>query len=178
MINASQRALLVTAALISAAAPFISASQSTPTKAPFPGWPATHEGRPLTPLPLTAREQSFAEGFPGRIARFTDGHREIILRHVTSATRRLHPASDCYKGLGFEIEPLPLRRDANGQHLGCLSARKGETRHTVCEGLRDANGGAWSDVSQWYWEALLGRSNGPWWSIVIAEQESPLSDRS
>ncbi len=178
MIKYGQRALLVTGALASAAAPFISASQSAPTNAPFPGWPATHEGRPLTPLPLSAREQSFADGFPGRIARFTDGSREIILRHVTTASRRLHPASDCYKGLGFAIEPLPLRRDANGQHLGCFNARKGQTRHTVCEGLRDTNGSAWSDVSQWYWEALLGRSNGPWWSIVIAEPENSFSDQS
>ncbi len=178
MITHFHRALVIIAALTSAAAPFMSTSHSAPTATPFPGWPATHEGRTLTPLSLTAREQSFADGFPGRIARFTDGHREIILRHVTTATRRLHPASDCYKGLGFSIEPLPLRLDANGQPLGCFSARKGGTRHTVCEGLRDTEGAAWSDISQWYWNALLGRSKGPWWSIVVAETEKPLSDRS
>lgn len=177
MIQNRQCALLFTAALASAAAPLTSKSQSAPSSTPFPGWPTTHEGRPLTPLPLTAREQSFADGFPGRIARFTDGHREIILRHVTAASRRLHPASDCYKGLGFDIKPLSLRRDANGQHLGCFSAQKGETHHTVCEGLRAVDGSAWSDVSQWYWDALLGRSNGPWWSIVVAESADAISDR-
>ena len=180
MITLSPRAIVfaAAAALASAAAPVMSSSHSTPTAAPFPGWPTAHDGRALTSLPLTTREQSFAEGFPGRIARFTDGQREIILRHVTTATRRLHPASDCYTGLGFSIDPLPLRRDANGQPLGCFSARKGDTRHTVCEGLRDTQGAAWSDISQWYWDALLGQSKGPWWSIVVAEPENPLSDRS
>jgi len=178
MITLSHRAFVVIAALASAASPLLATSHSAPTATPFPGWPATHDGRTLTPLPLTAREQSFADGFPGHIGRFTDGHREIILRHVTTATRRLHPASDCYQGLGFSVEPLPLRRDANGQPLGCFSAHKGDTRHTVCEGLRDGKGAAWSDISQWYWDALLGRSNGPWWSIVIAEPEYPISDRS
>lgn len=165
------RAIVLAAALASATAPLVATTHSAAAPAAFPGWPAAYDGRPLTQLPLTAREQSFAEGFPGRIARFTGGHREIILRHVTTATRRLHPASDCYKGLGFSIEPLPLRRDANGQPLGCFSASKGATRHTVCEGLRDAKGAAWSDISQWYWDALLGRVNGPWWSIVVAEVE-------
>jgi hypothetical protein len=171
MITHRHCAFLVIATLASATSPLLATSHSAPTSTAVPGWPATHDGRTLTALPLTAREQSFADGFPGRIARFTDGRREIILRHVTTATRRLHPASDCYKGLGYEIEPLPLRRDANGQPLGCFSAHKGETRHTVCEGLRDTQGAAWSDISQWYWDALLGQSKGPWWSIVVADAE-------
>ena len=44
----------------------------------FPGWPSTFEGRTLTPLPLNEMETKFATGFPGRIARFSDGEREII----------------------------------------------------------------------------------------------------
>ncbi len=169
MTPAIKCACVLITAFASATAPLLSSNQPAAATAGFDGWPSTYEGRPLTPLPLSAREQSFAEGFPGRIARFSDGRREIILRHVAAATRRLHPASDCYKGLGFDIEPLPLRRDANGQPLGCFTARKGETRQTVCEGLRDTEGAAWSDVSQWYWEALFGQSRGPWWSIVVAQ---------
>jgi hypothetical protein len=29
----------------------------------------------------------------------------------------------------------------------------------------------WTDVSSWYWSALLGRSRGPWWVITTAERE-------
>ncbi|MCI0665355.1 MAG: hypothetical protein L0220_30200 [Acidobacteria bacterium] len=27
----------------------------------------------------------------------------------------------------------------------------------------------WTDVSSWYWSAMLGRSCGPWWVVTIAE---------
>lgn len=166
--------VLLAAAAISGASPLLgsrhgetSAAQEAP-----PAWPATYDSRKLTPLPLSSRELAFAEGFPGRIARFTDGSRELVVRHVRKATRRLHPASDCYKGLGYEIDPLPLRHNRNGQPLGCFTARKGGHRQVVCEGLHDAAGNVWSDVSQWYWDALLGRSRGPWWSVVVAEAEA------
>ncbi len=166
--------VLLAAATISGASPFLVARDVEPGDAAEvpPAWPATYDGRTLTFLPLSPREHTFAEGFPGRMARFTDGSRELVVRHVREATRRLHPASDCYRGLGYEIEPRPLRHDANGQPLGCFTARKGGDRQIVCEGLRDADGNAWSDVSQWYWDALLGRSRGPWWSVVIAQAEA------
>jgi hypothetical protein len=170
----SRTLLLLAAAGISGASPFLLARDGGTAGAAAaspPAWPAAYEGRKLTPLPLSAREHAFAEGFPGQIGRFTDGSRELVLRHVREATRRLHPASDCYKGLGFEIEPRPLRHDTNGRPLGCFSARKDNLRQIVCEGLHDADGKVWSDVSQWYWDALLGRSRGPWWSVVIAQAD-------
>src|SRR5262245_13037243 len=55
-------------------------SDVTNEQAAFPGWPAQLEGRNLTQLPLSPREERFAADFPGRVARFTDGHREIIIR--------------------------------------------------------------------------------------------------
>jgi len=42
---------------------------------PAAGWPAALDGRPITALPLTAREARFVSGFPGRVGRFTDGRR-------------------------------------------------------------------------------------------------------
>jgi hypothetical protein len=50
---------------------------------------------------FSSREERFAADFPGRIARFSDGHREIIIRWVARETRALHSASDCFKGLGY-----------------------------------------------------------------------------
>jgi hypothetical protein len=132
-------------------------------------WPTHFEGRPLKELPLTARDRRFADDFPGRIGRFSDGSREIILRFTTRATRRLHPASDCLQGIGFAVEPLPARRAPDGTAWGCFAARKQADVLTVCEQIRDATGRAWLDASSWYWPALAGQSQGPWWSTTIVE---------
>ena len=51
-------------------------------------WPADWEGRPLRPLALSPVEERFARGFPGRIARLTDGEQVLVWRHVERPTRR------------------------------------------------------------------------------------------
>ena len=120
-------------------------------------------------MPLTQREIAFARDFPGRIRRFSDGKREIIIRWIGVPTRRLHPAADCLRGIGYSIAPLPARRDVDGHAMGCLRASHGADVMTVCEVIRDAQGAAFPDVSAWYWNALFGATQGPWWSFVIAE---------
>src|ERR1051325_11477965 len=93
------------ACAVAAVVPFVSAQYETAAgTAPaisFPGWPSKFNGKTLTPLALNEMETSFASDFPGRIARFTDGNREIIIRWVTEPTRKLHPSSDCFQGLGY-----------------------------------------------------------------------------
>jgi len=138
-------------------------------------WPATFEGRPLTPLPLGERDQRFARDFPGQVGRFHDGQRELILRHVARPTRRLHPASDCLRAVGFAIDPLPARRGPDGTTWGCFAARRGDGARpaenlTVCEQIRDATTGrTWPDASSWYWPALAGGTTGSWWSTTVVE---------
>ena len=88
----------------------------------FPGWPDHYEGRALTELPLTERELAFMRDFPGRVGRFSDGRREIIIRWVNAPTRRLHSAADCFRGSGYSTTPLPIKRDATGAAMG-VSAR-------------------------------------------------------
>lgn len=162
----------VCAAGLAAAAPLLEpAANSAATVAHgFPGWPQSYEGMALTELPMSAREKAFATEFPGRISRFSDSRREIILRWVGAPTRKLHPASDCFRGIGYAITPMPLQRNSTGQAMGCFRAsREGETLQ-VCELIRDARGGStWSDVSAWYWDTVWGESPGPWWSEVVAE---------
>jgi hypothetical protein len=137
----------------------------------FPGWPAQHEGRSLTQLPLSPREDAFVRDFPGRVGRFSDGRREIILRWVNAPTRRLHPAADCFRGIGYAITPLPVRTDGGGAAMGCFRAQKGAASMTVCELIRDERGTTWPDVSAWYWHALFSQSPAPWWSVVVATPE-------
>ena len=53
-----------------------------PERAAIVAWPTHFRDQPLTQLPLGALEERFARRFPGAIARFTDGHRMLIVRQV------------------------------------------------------------------------------------------------
>jgi hypothetical protein len=161
----------VLAAISAALAPLFARTSDTVFAKDFPGWPTHYEGRALTELPLTQREVAFVRDFPGRVGRFSDGRREIIIRWVGAPTRRLHPAADCLRGSGYAITPLPARTDAAGAAMGCFRARHGADSMTVCELIRDQRGASWPDVSAWYWNGMLGASPPPWWSFVVAERE-------
>jgi hypothetical protein len=137
----------------------------------FPGWPTRYEGLALTQLPLTRREDAFVGDFPGRVGRFSDGRREIIIRWVGAPTRLLHPAADCFRGSGYSITPMPVRRDAAGAAMSCFRASHQADRMMVCEVINNERGDSWPDVSAWYWNALFASSSAPWWSFVVAEKE-------
>lgn len=161
------------ACLLASVAPWLSASPG-PAGAGhgghgFPGWPTHFEGRPLTRLPLSEREERFGDDFPGRVARFTDGRREVVVRWVTEPTRKLHPAADCFAGIGYDIRPLPLRVDEAGARWGSFTAARGGERLRVYERIYAEVGGGWEDVSGWYWAAAGGGSAGPWWALTVAE---------
>ena len=137
----------------------------------FSGWPTQFEGQALRPLPLTEREQRFGRDFPGHIGRFTDGKREIIVRWVSEATRRLHPATDCFEGIGFSVRPLPLHVDGGGSRWSSFIATRGKERLRVRERIYTNTGESWTDVSSWYWAAVQKTQTGPWWAITVAEGE-------
>jgi hypothetical protein len=133
----------------------------------FPGWPVQFQGAPLTQLPLSPIEESFGQNFPGRVARFTDGRREIILRWIAGATRKLHPAADCFKANGYVVTALPISVN-NGQRWSGFTAVRGTQTFEVSERIHDATGAQWSDASSWYWAVQLGQSRGPWWAVTVA----------
>jgi hypothetical protein len=120
-------------------------------------------------MALTQREVAFAHDFPGRIGRFRDGEREIIIRWVGAPTRRLHSAADCFRGIGYGIMPLPARKNAHGDTMSCFRASHHADEMMVCEVIHDERGESWPDVSAWYWNAIFGSSPAPWWSFVVAE---------
>lgn len=143
---------------------------AVPKNAPatFTAWPVTFEGRELKRLPLTEREKRYHKKFPGHIARFTDGEREIVIRWLKKETRRLHPISDCLKGSGYDVTPLPLLIDADGRQWSCVSAKRQGTSMQACEIIFDEDGSSWSDVSSWYWASVLRTTEGPFWAITVA----------
>lgn len=162
----------ILACAIACLAPFLltKPASSNSQNAPFRGFPDTFEGLKLKELDLSEREKYFAEDFPGKIGRFTDGRREIIIRWVTEATRKLHPAKTCLEGIGYATKPLPLKIDENGKRWSCFSAKKKDESLRVCDRINDEEGREWTDVSAWYW-ANFSRTKGEWWAYTVAENE-------
>ena len=144
------------------AAPMPSASRSAQE------WPREWRGQSLQPLARSAVEARFAEHFPGRIARFRvgDGAEELVLREVPRPTRMLHPAADCWRGIGWQIGATQLVRDADAALWRCFEATHVGLRVRVCERIVDANGLAFTDTSAWFWAASLGQSSGPWQAVT------------
>ena len=140
--------------------------------APAQELPLHWQGAAVRPLALSAVEQRFAERFPGRIARLTDGRQIVVLRDVAAPTRMLHPAADCYRALGYRIESEQLERSADGNDASvqrCFTARKSRVALRVCEQIEDAHGQRFADTSAWYWAAAMGRSSGPWRAVTVTQ---------
>jgi exosortase/archaeosortase family protein len=133
-----------------------------------PEWPTHFQGRALIRLPMTPKESGWLKGFPGAAARFTDGEREVLVRRVDRPTRMLHPASDCFKGIGLAVGQAEVR-EIDGDRWSCFTAGKGGTARQVCERIQDSGRRSWTDVSAWYWNAVLQRTAAPWWAITVAE---------
>lgn len=125
------------------------------------------------PLPLTAVEQRFASGFPGEIGRFSDDQTIWVVRHIARPTRMLHPAIDCYRGLGYQVSTPRVMQQANNTRWQCFIAER-EQKFRVCERIFDDKQAQWTDVSAWYWETLLasGFQSGKheWWAITQVTQ--------
>jgi hypothetical protein len=130
-------------------------------------WPTHFRDQPLTQLPLSELEQRFARRFPGAIARFTDGERVLILREAHRPTRQMHPASDCFAGLGYAVSRPRPAVAADGVQWSCFVATRDRSELRVCERIEDRDGRAWTDTSSWFWAAQYG--GGPWRATTIVE---------
>jgi hypothetical protein len=133
-------------------------------------WPHDWDGRTLRPLATTPVEQRFAARFPGAIGRFSDGERVLVLRSVTRPTRMLHPAADCFRGLGYRIAQTRLEHDAQRRLWRCFEATAPDgERLRVCERIEGADASAFVDTSAWFWAASSGSSSGPWRAVTLVE---------
>lgn len=130
-------------------------------------WPETWNDQPLEPLALTAKEAVFAQGFPGEIRKFRAGSDLLILRWMAQPSRKLHPAADCFKAMGFTVKPLPWVVLDEKERFGSFSAQKGAEKLLVKERIWSATGSQFEEVSAWYWHALLNPNEAPWWSVTV-----------
>ena len=170
-LRGSLRAALVALLAVCALAPLAWSRLAFAVVSPEPAaseWPREWKGRRLRPLALDAVEARFASHFPGRIERLTDDESVLVWREVRAPTRMLHPAADCYRGLGYRIADARLERDAEARLWRCFVAVREGRRVRVCERIEDAHGGSFTDASSWFWAAQLGRSTGPWHAITVA----------
>lgn len=139
----------------------------------FPGWPKSILGLELKPLPESPKDQVFLQGFPGKAARFQSGAAQVVLRWVNHESRQVHPSSDCYKGIGYEISWLPVLIDQKGNRWRHFSAKKDSEELEIKELIFDEHAHTWSDVSSWYWDAATTKTQAPWWVITIIEPRNP-----
>ena len=130
--------------------------------------PSEWQGTPLRPLALSEVELRFARHFPGTLARLTDGYQVLVLRTVNQPTRMLHPATDCYRGLGYRVHNEQLEEQTDKTRWRCFIAERGARAVRVCERIEDAQGQGFTDTSAWYWASVAGQSTGPWKAITVA----------
>ena len=142
---------------------------------PVQSWPATEwpqqlDSQWLRPLALSNVERRFASQFPGRIGRFSTADAAVTLRVVQRPTRMLHPAADCYRGLGYRIRDSRLERDVKARLWRCFTAWRDGHALRVCERIEAADGQAYTDTSAWFWAAALEQSHGPWLAVTKAQR--------
>lgn len=162
-------ALIYSLCACAALVPFVASSTvSHPVVLPEPEWPTEILGHKVVAVPSLNEEKSFPADFPGHMRRFTDGTNNYFVRVVSKETRQLHPSSDCFKGMGYNIEPQPLLKALDGSTWSSFKATKGGSSYRILEQLHDTQGHTWTDVSAWYWHALTHSDAGPWWDVTVA----------
>ena len=163
---------LVLSCTLAALEPFFLTIPPTPVldSEDFLSWPSTFEGQRITQVPMSELNQKYADNFPGKIAVFRTGKSRIVFRWVTIATRQLHSSETCYRAGGYKITWLPEYIDSSKVKWSVFEAINENERLRVRERVFDSSGQNWTDLSSWYWAALLNQSKSPWW--VVSEIQS------
>ncbi len=126
---------------------------------------------PLTRLPTTDIEAAFARSFPGTLASYAWEGKQVILRRVTRATRRLHPTRDCLRASGFLTTDGTTVKLPDGSQWARFHATRDGKRWIVSERIiSESNRVSWTDVSTWYWAAVRHPLNGPWQAETVISE--------
>lgn len=166
-----QWTVFVLACGYSAMTPLFAKQTASTSFAAFPGWPTELSGRELRPVPLQDYEKRYAAGFPGQMARFSDGSRQIMLQWLPTHSRSVHSAAECLRNAGFEVVHGPILIDEESMRWSSATAMRNGVAIRLKERIEDASGQHWQDVSAWYWDAILGRAHGPYWIHIVTEKQ-------
>lgn len=166
--------LLCLLSLIAIFQPFLSSPVSTrkstqKVKMAEINWPKSLNGIQLKEVSIPEKQSRFISKFPGEIKFFKHRNKLIMLRLIIKPTRKVHPASDCYKGAGYSIKWQPIEINNSGERWGNFLANKDGVSISVKERIVDDKQNQWTDASSWYWAAVLGETKPPWWGITIEE---------
>ena len=137
----------------------------------FPGWPELYEGRPWVRITRNDRLSSVLARSTLTTGVFRQEGRWVVLRWIQQVSREVHPAADCFRARGYEVERSRLVRDARGATWSEFGVEREGQRWRVRERLLAENGSAWTDVSAWYWASVGRSSAGPWWAVTVIEAE-------
>jgi hypothetical protein len=162
------RAFFLAACLIAGLTPLTPWKKVSAPVSPS-SWPDSFEGVPLVPVALSEHDARFMSGFPGQVSAFLAGGKRVLMRRIDEPTRALHPAADCYRGLGFETKSMSSIVGPDGARWSRFEAIGDGERLIVRERIFTSSGESWTDASSWYWFALLGSSRGPWFAVTVAE---------
>lgn len=130
-------------------------------------------GRFLTEVPLSPLEQQFAKNFPGTITCYHAGgvqgeSETVIVRDVTTATRRLHPSSHCLQAQGYSVKDKTFTRDSAGTPWLTYRATRGPQTFTVREHITSfCTDQTWTDHGHWFWSNFFQSKTGPWRAVTI-----------
>ncbi len=160
-------AVAALAPLVTPEPPDGAGAELTESSVAFPGWPPSMDGRALTPLALTADDARFAGDTGGRVARFTDGDVEVLIRWAAAPTRHLHPSAVCFRSAGWTIMPLPRHIDGLRREWTSYEIERDGVRRVVRERVEDSVGRSWPEPTDWYWASLLGEASGPAFSYTV-----------
>lgn len=130
----------------------------------------SYMGEALTPLPLTPAEEKFYTGFPGSVATYEGHSFKLIVRTVTRATRKLHPASHCLRAEGFSISEKSRTTLPDGSRWLTYTATRNGAQWLIREHISQIDGDMqWSEIPAWFWHAFLHPTGGPWEAITIMQ---------
>ena len=123
----------------------------------------SYQGRAVEEISLSPREDAFAKNFPGHLKIYAIGHDTLIIRHISKASRMLHPSYHCLKAEGFTISHSSVQSDEEGRPFLRYHATRNKEHFLVTERIRDFQSDKqWTEVSAWYWHALFHPNSGPW----------------
>ena len=125
-------------------------------------WPTQFEGSSIHLIPALPNQRAFVGLYPGATTTFQSAGRNLIIRHATRGTRRLHAIETCLREAGYQI----TRRSIDSENWLTYFAINPEESLHIRERISDGSR-SWTQPSSWFWHATLHPHAGPWQATTV-----------